>query len=94
MKNEIPVRSNVNMENKRVETVIIPAETATPAAEAPVFGEAEPSPAVKKRSPRKLRRSAPRASTRPPASRRISKPSMSGKRATSWRSRLPCMSGR
>ena len=30
------------MENKRVETVIIPAETAAPAAEAPVFGEAEP----------------------------------------------------
>ena len=42
MKNEVPVRSNVNMENKRVETVIIPAETAAPAAEAPVFGEAEP----------------------------------------------------
>ena len=42
MKNEIPVRSTVNMENKRVETVIIPAETAAPAAEAPVFGEAEP----------------------------------------------------
>ena len=35
MKNEVPLRSNVNMENKRVETVIIPAETAAPAAEAP-----------------------------------------------------------
>ena len=52
MKNEVPVRSNVNMENKRVETVIIPAETAAPATEAPVFGEAEPSPAAMKRSPR------------------------------------------
>lgn len=94
MKNEVPVRSNVNMENKRVETVIIPAETAAPAAEAPVFGEAEPVTG----GDEEIAAEAPEISAEginaPSASRRISKPSMSGKRATSWRSRLPCMSGR
>ena len=41
MKNDVPVRSNVRMDNKRVETVIVPAETAAPAATAPVLGPSD-----------------------------------------------------
>ena len=47
MKNDVPVRNNVGMDssNKRVETVIVPAETVKPAAESePVFAPADETP--------------------------------------------------
>ncbi len=41
MKKDAPVRNNVSMGSKRVETVIVPAETLPPAPSVPVFSPSE-----------------------------------------------------